>query len=219
MLNHQLISSHIKSLAPHQTVEEALATMDDLEIRQLPVVHEGLYRGLLEEEDLLEASSKQILEELVYDYHPFSVRPEEHILNAVKLSASHRLDIIPVVDSEKHYVGSIDLNDLFRQHAKISGAEDMGALIVLELDRSQYSFGEISRLVETNDALITQLNTYVDEGSGKITVTIRINKQEVSDIVATFQRYAYHVVYFFGKEEYENELQHNFKHLMNYLDI
>lgn len=219
MLNHQLISSHITSLKPDQTVEEALTTMGNLEIHQLPVVEEGIYKGLLGEEDLLEANSKQILQELTYEYLPFSVRAEDHIINAVKLSANHRLDVIPVVDEGKHYLGSIDLNDLFRQHAKISGAEDMGGLIVLEIDKSQYSFGEISRLVETNDALITQLNTYVDDVTGKTTITLRINKVEVSDLVATFQRYEYHVVYFFGKEEYENELQHNFRHLMNYLDI
>ena len=219
MLNHQLISSHITSLKPDQTVAEALATMDDLEIHQLPVVEEGIYKGLLEEEDLLEANTSQILQELVYDYHPFSVKAEDHILNAVKLSADHRLNVIPVVDEQKNYLGSIFLNDLFKQHAKISGAEDLGGLIVLEIEKSQYSFGEISRLVETNDAHITQLNTYMDEVSGKLTITIRINKIEVSDIVATFQRYEYHVLYFFGKEEYENELQHNFQHLMNYLDI
>lgn len=219
MLNHQLISSHITSLTPNQTVEEALATMDDLEIRQLPVVEEGLYRGLLEEEDLLGADSKQILQDLIYDYHPFSVNGEDHILNAVKLSANHHLNVIPVVDEDKHYLGSIAVNDLFRQHAKISGAEDLGGLIVLEIDRSQYSFGEISRLVETNDALITQLNTFIDAVTGKMTINLRINKIEVSDIVATFQRHSYHVVYFFGKEEYENELNHNFKHLMNYLDL
>lgn len=193
--------------------------MDDLEIHQLPVVEEGIYKGLLEEEDLLEANSKQVLNDLVYDLHPFSVKGEDHILNAVKLSADHRLDVIPVVDNDKRYIGSIDLNDLFRQHAKISGAEDIGGLIVLETDSRQYSIGEISRLVETNDAHVTQLNTYPDEATGKVTITLRINKVEVSDIVATFQRYGYHVVYFFGKEEYENELNHNFRHLMNYLDI
>jgi acetoin utilization protein AcuB len=50
-------------------------------------------------------------------------------------------------------------------------------------------------------------------------VTIRINKAEVSDIIATFQRYEYTVKYFFGEEQYENELKSNFDNLMNYLRI
>lgn len=219
MLNYQLISTHIKPLDISQTVEEALLSMDDLEIHQLPVVEEGIYLGLLEEEDLLDANSKQIIKELAYEFHPFSVLSDEHISGAVKLSAGHDLAVIPVVDAEKKYLGSITQEDLFRQHARINGVGDQGALIVLEANPTQVSFGELSRLVETNDAQITQLNTYTDELTGKTIVTIRLNKKEVSDIVATFQRYEYHVLYFFGKEEYENELNHNYRHLLNYLEI
>jgi acetoin utilization protein AcuB len=219
LLNQQLISTTITTLAPLQTVQEALDAMDDLDIHQLPVVEEGIYKGLLDEADLLSANSKQIIQELVYDYHPLSVKAEDHILNAVKLLTSHQLNIIPVVDNNKNYLGSIDVNNLIRQHAKISGAEDLGGLIVLEIDRQQYNFGEISKLVETNDALITQLNTYTETTTGIMTITIRINKIEVSDVIATFQRYGYHIAYFFGKEDYENEIKHNYDHLMNYINI
>jgi hypothetical protein len=73
--------------------------------------------------------------------------------------------------------------------------------------------------VETNDAQIIQLNTYSDAASGNFYITLRINKTEISDIVATFQRYEYQVKYYFGEELYENELRNNYDHLMNYLNI
>ena len=41
-----------------------------------------------------------------------------------------------------------------------------GGIIVLEMDPKQYSFNEISKLVETNDAQITQLNTSTDSETG-----------------------------------------------------
>ncbi|TAH14413.1 MAG: CBS domain-containing protein, partial [Sphingobacteriia bacterium] len=44
-------------------------------------------------------------------------------------------------------------------------------------------------------------------------------KIEVSDIVATFQRYDYAVRYFFGEEQYANELQENYQHLISYLNM
>ena len=55
--------------------------------------------------------------------------------------------------------------------------------------------------------------------TGIMQVTIRINKAEVSDIVASFQRYDYNVKYFFGEELYANELRSNYDNLMNYLKI
>ena len=100
-----------------------------------------------------------------------------------------------------------------------TGAADPGGVIVLEMDKRHFSFGEISRLVETNDAYITQLNTYQEPDSGLFIVTIRINKAEISDIVATFQRYEYAVRYYFGDEQYANELKSNYDHLLNYLNI
>jgi hypothetical protein len=73
--------------------------------------------------------------------------------------------------------------------------------------------------VETNDAQVTQLNTYWDSTTGSFFVTIKINKFEISDIIATFQRYEYQIKYYFGEELYENELRSNYDHLMNYLSI
>jgi hypothetical protein len=44
--------------------------------------------------------------------------------------------------------------------------KEPGGLIVLEVESNQYSFNEISKLVETNDAQITQLNTSNDPETG-----------------------------------------------------
>jgi hypothetical protein len=90
---------------------------------------------------------------------------------------------------------------------------------VLEMEQRSFSFSELSKLVETNDAQITQLNSYWDNNSSSFLVTLKINKFEISDIVATFQRYDYQVKYYFGEELYVNELKSNYDHLMNYLNI
>ena len=71
----------------------------------------------------------------------------------------------------------------------------------IQLQRN-FSFGDLSRLVETNDAYVTQLNTYTEAATGLVVITIKINRIEVSDIVATFQRYDNAVKHFYGEEEY-----------------
>ena len=42
---------------------------------------------------------------------------------------------------------------------------------------------------------------------------------EISDIIATLQRYEYIIRYYFGEEDYENELKENYDLLMTYLKI
>ena len=87
------------------------------------------------------------------------------------------------------------------------------------MEKVNFAFSEIIKLVETNDAQVTQLNTYFEPLSNLFYITLRINKLEVSDIIATFQRYEYKIKYYFGEEQYENELRSNYNHLMNYLSI
>ena len=113
----------------------------------------------------------------------------------------------------------VSYNELLRYASSFMSLNEPGGLIVLEIASNNYSFSEISKLVEQNDAQITQLNTSNDGETGMMQITIRINKPEVSDIVATFQRYDYSVKYFIGEEMYENELRSNFDNLMNYLKI
>jgi len=80
-------------------------------------------------------------------------------------------------------------------------------VIVLEMEKVSFSFSELSKLVETNDAQITQLNTYVDTLSAIFILSFGSTSLKFSDIVATFQRYEYQVKYYFGEELYENELR------------
>jgi len=55
--------------------------------------------------------------------------------------------------------------------------------------------------------------------TGLFIITIKVNKIEISDIIATLQRYEYSIRYYFGEEDYENELRKNYDLLMTYLKI
>ena len=88
--------------------------------------------------------------------------------------------------------------------------DEPGGIIVIEMDKRNYSFGELNRLIETNDAYITQLNTFTENTTGLFIITIRLNKISISAIIATLQRYDYIIRYYFGEEEYANELRENY---------
>jgi hypothetical protein len=92
-------------------------------------------------------------------------------------------------------------------------------MLVLGMSRTDYAPGEINRLVESNDATIMNMNAVTDPASGMLQVMIRINKEDISGIIATFQRYEYKVLYHYGEEAFDNSLQNNLEHLFNYLNI
>lgn len=220
MLNKEIISSAVPSLHLNDPVSQALDLMADFHVVHLPVVTEDKLAGLVSEEDLLNVEDDStLLSQLQSGFSAIAAHAEAYFFEAVQLVNENGLTLIPVVTGESEYAGSIIATDLLKQLGRVTGVTDAGGIIVLEMEKVSFSFTEISKLVETNDAQIIQLNTYSDAPSGNFYITLRINKAEISDIVATFQRYDYQVKYYFGEELYENELRNNYDHLMNYLNI
>jgi len=220
VLNKELISSSLPVLSPGDTVLHAQQLLMEYHLFQLPVVNGDKYVGLLSEEDVLNADSDHtLIQQLENRLSKVAVKANTHFVEAVHLCNDFGLGVIPVVEKDMEWVGAIPATELLRQLGKMTGADEPGGLIVLEMNKSDFSFSEISKLVETNDAQITQLNTSRDAQQQTLHVTIKVNKFEISDIIATFQRYEYTVKYYFGEELYENELRSNYDHLMNYLNM
>lgn len=220
MLNKEIISTSIPSLHLNDPVSQALDLMADFHVTHLPVLVEDKLAGLVSEDDLLNIEDDNTrLSQLQASFSKTVAHADSIFFEAVQLVNEFSLSVVPVVTKEGEYAGSIIATDLLKQISKITGVTDTGGVIVLEMEKVSFAFSELSKLVETNDAQITQLNTYTDAQSGSFYVVMRINKQEISDIVATFQRYEYQIKYYFGEELYENELRSNYDHLMNYLNI
>ncbi|HEX8461020.1 MAG TPA: CBS domain-containing protein [Segetibacter sp.] len=217
MLANQLITNHYPTVEPDDKVSVALQLMDDFDIIHIPVVDHKKYLGIISKHDLLDVDEFAIVKTAMTDLVQKSVRTTDHLLSVLKLASQQGLSLVPVVNQDQEWVGAIPYADIIKAASLFTGAEEPGAVIVLEMERKAYSFGEISRLVETNDAYITQFNTFFENETGLLVVTIKINKVEVSDIVSTFQRYEYIVRNFIGEEQYENELRYNYDHLMTYL--
>lgn len=218
MLTRELISNAIPYLNKNDKVHHALQLMNDYHVTHLPVVEDLSYLGIVSEEQLLQSDDNVLLNQLQITDGTTSVQGNDHFLKAIQTAVLNKLSIVPVVE-EKQLIGIVTYNDLLRNASDFMSLNEPGALIVLELENKDYSFNEINRIVESNDAQITQLNTFTDPETGFSQVTIRVNKLEVSDIISTFQRYEYNVKYYFGEEIYENELRTNYDNLMNYLNV
>ena len=220
MLAVDLNTNLIPQLKLQDTVATALQLFSDFRVTHLPVVAEEKYLGLISEEDLLDAgSSKTTIELMQNDLIPASIFENEHFLKAVNVSNQYQTNVVPVINEEKELVGTITGQYLLQMLGNFSGAPEQGGIIVLEMEQNQFAISEISRIIESNEATILHLNTTLHPDTGMLTVTIHINKKELSTIIAAFERYEYDVIYYFGEEKFENEIHSNYRHLMNYLDI
>lgn len=220
MLTIELINNNIPRLKLQDTVSKALQLLNDFRVTHLPVVADDKYLGLISEEDVLDAEEEKMPIELMQDtFINAAVHDNEHFLTAVNFCNQFDSSVVPVINEERELAGVITNTDLLKALGNFAGTNEIGGIIVLEMERSQFAISEISRIVESNDATILHLNTTVHPETGMLTVSIHTNKKEIASIVATFERYDYDVIYYFGNENFENEIHTNYRHLMNYLDI
>ena len=140
-------------------------------------------------------------------------------MQALRVRSKFNIDCVPVLNDKNELEGILGIGKMLDQISIVTGVSSSGSMLVLEINRFDYALGEINRLVESNDASIMQLNTVMDPESELIQIILRINKEEVSDVVSTFQRHEYQVLYYYGEESYNNSLQDNLDHLLNYLNI
>ena len=220
MLVIDLNTNTVPQLKLQDTISKALHLLNEHRVSHLPVVSEEIFLGLIGEDELLDAENKNMSVEFLQDeFIKVSVNESAHFLKAVNLSNEYQISVVPIINENGNLVGTISSQSLLRALGNFSGSQEMGGIIVLEMERSQFSISEINRIVESNEASIMHLNTTIQAVSGIITVTVHINKKELSIIVAAFERYDYNVVYYFGEEKFENVIHSNYRHLMNYLDI
>lgn len=220
MLARDLINGNIPRLRLQDSVSKALQLLNDFRISHLPVVSDDKFLGLVSEDDLLDAEAEKLnIEHLQDSFLKESIQGSVHFLNAVSSSIKNDITVIPVINNEDDFAGVITIPDLLKTLGNFAGANEIGGLIVIEMERSQFAISEISRIVESNDCTILHLNTTTDNVTGLLTVTLHINNREIASVVSTFERYEYNVVYSFGSENFENQISSNYLNLMNYLDI
>src|ERR1035438_2425966 len=217
MLAQELVNNALPQLQLTDTVSKALQLMSDFKMTHVPVVSDEKYLGLIGEDDLVDEEDKKIAVEFFKnDFIPDSVHYNVHFLRAVTFSNQYQTNVIPVVSETNEFIGTIAGQELLAALGHFSGADEKGAGIVLEMERTRFSISEINRIVESDGAVILHLNIIIKPGTTLVQVTLHLNKKEISVIIAAFERYEFHVAYFSGEQLFENEIDTNYRHLINY---
>jgi acetoin utilization protein AcuB len=218
MLTASLIQNNLPQLKLTDTVVKALQLIQDYKLTHLPVV-EQQFLGLVSEDDLLETDEFATIHTLQLKFIRCFVLNNQHFLTAVAVCNQFETQVVPVLNTEQQYLGAITVTELLKTLGNFTGTNELGGIIIFEADIRQFSISEISRIVESNNATILHLNTVTNSKNGLLEVTIHLNKKEISDVVAAFERYSYTILHHFGAEAYQDDMKYNYQNLMNYLDI
>lgn len=220
MVIEQLISPIVPTLVPTDTGSRALYLMEENNLTQIPLVAEDKYMALVQENDVLDWDTPEspLSKANFLTYRP-AVFASGHPFDALRVVHQQNLSIVPVVDNENTYLGSITRDDLLKYLAENSGVDNPGGIIVIELDPRDYSLSEIARLCEGEDVIIISTQLATNKTTGKIEVTLKTNRTDLSGLSATFERHNYTVKQVYGEQANYEDMLDRYKLLMNYINM
>lgn len=222
MIAEELINHMIPPLKVTDDAHKAIVWMEEFRCNHLPVIDEGQLCGFISEEIILESNDiEKPLAHFELVGKDCVVHIGTHVFDIIRVASDHKLQIVAVLNESNQYVGVIPIQDVVTSFAQSAAVQMPGGIIVLSMNLIDYSLAEIARYVEENNAKIISFMMAEDPmDKGKIKLTIKINQDDLTRIIATLERFGYHVIgrYQDTKPETTND-QERIDMLMRYLNI
>ncbi|PIZ05339.1 MAG: CBS domain-containing protein, partial [Flavobacteriales bacterium CG_4_10_14_0_8_um_filter_32_5] len=86
------------------------------------------------------------------------------------------------------------------------------------LNINDYSLSEIAKIVESDNAKILASFITSHPDSTKLEVTLKINKNEITRILSTFERFNYQITASYNETDYQVDLQNKYDEFMRFLN-
>ena len=220
MLAAELLSNAMPPVRNNYTIQQVIDRMIEFRVRHLPLVNEDQFVGLIAENDLIEHfDHNELVGDILLTLASPYVVETQHIYDVIRLFYEQKLTVVPVLDIRKNYLGLISIETMNEYFARITSVAEPGGIIVLEITNRNNSLAHMAQIVESDNAQV--LSSYVRSfpDSTKLEVTLKLNKQDISGIVASFLRYDYTVQATFNYIPNDDDSMNRYDSFMNYLNL
>ncbi len=220
MLAIDLVQNFIPPLRTSDTAQQALDRMFEFKISHLPIVNEADFLGLISESDILGVKDlEQPIGNYTLSLYYQSVYDTQHIYEVMRVINEQSLSAVPVINKQNHFIGIITMKNLVNYFAKLTGVDNPGGIIIVELISRDYSLSEIAKYVEEEDTRI--LSSYVQsfDESTKMELTLKLNKTDLGPVITAFQRRGLIIKGTFSQNSRSDDSMDRYDQFMQYLNI
>lgn len=192
---------------------------DQYSFSHLPVVDDKLYFGAISREEInLLKPNEDTLNKYKHLIQPFYVTEKMNWFEVLQDFATHNTNLMPILNSDKEYIGYYELDDFLNMFKCTPFLHEEGVILVVSKNINDYSFSEISQIVESNNA--TLFGAFVSKVENEIAqITLKLSLHDINNTLHSFRRYKYEILNEFEKDKYLEELNDRSNYLQKYLNI
>jgi len=215
----QIITKDILPLKKSDNCAQAMTMMSVYHVSDLPVVEGDKLLGLVSEDDVTTVDPNKEISEFRLSQNFIYVSEDEHIFEVLGQLAENKISVIPVLSKEEKYLGLITQEHLIKFYANTYSFKEPGSIIVIKVNKREYSLSELTRVIEMEGpSILASFITSLPD-STNLLVTIKINQQEISKVISALERYEYDIHAMFTENEYKSDLKSRYDLLMTYLNV
>lgn len=182
------------------------------------VLDNNVYIGSIAADDLENFDSDKKVTDYKYGLEGFFARNNMIWLDVLEVFAKNESNIVPVLDENNAYIGYYNLEDVVKFFNETPFLKEKGGIIIVEKGILDYSFSQITQIVESNNGKV--LGAFVSQTSiSTIQVTIKIAMGSINEIIQTFRRYNYEIISIHQEDNYLSALKERSEYLEKYLNI
>lgn len=214
----EYIINDIKPLNINDKVSDLKLLFNELTYSHIPIENDTVYLGCISETDAHCFEGNKPILDCTHSLEGFFVRSETNWLDVLETFAQHSCNIMPVLDEQNKYLGYYELNDVIGLFNETPFFSEPGGTLIVEKGIQDYSFSQISQIVESNDAKI--LGAFISKMENDIIqITLKIGSLGLNDVIQTFRRYGYTIISGHEEDTYIENLKERSEYLKKYLNI
>ena len=212
------IINDIKPLNINDTIGDLQLLFNQLTYSHIPIEKEGVYLGCIPETDAHCFEAAKNIADCSYTAEGFFVRFNTNWLDVLEAFAQNNSNIMPVLNLDNKYLGYYELNDIITLFNQTPFFAEDGGTLVIEKGLDDYSFSEISQIVESNKGKL--LGAFISKMQNNLVqFTLKIGNASLNDIIQTFRRYNYSIISGHEDDSYIENLKERSDYLNKYLNM
>lgn len=214
----EYINNDLRPIDSNETVAWVNDFFAEEHFTHFPVTEDSVYIGSIAASDAETFEDDKELSHYRYALEGFFARSGMFWLDVLELFAKNETNVVPVLDDANHYIGYYEIADVMRLFNETPFLKEQGGIIVVEKGIADYSIGQITQIIESNNGKI--LGMFISESSiDSVQVTIKITIGGMNEILQSFRRYNYTIISEHQEDNYLKNLQDRSDYLDKYLNI
>ena len=218
MMASAFIDPSIVPLKISDSVAVAIDFFKEFSVRQLPVVQDNICIGILSLDEIEEELTDIPVLDFINLSYSFA-STYDHIYEVMRAISEQSVTLFPIIDENNNYLGCITLASLFKNYVNCAAFSQPGSIVVLEMDKKNYSLAEIARIVESENKVILSSLLSSNAESDRLEITLKLNSAQIQNLLSTFERFGYNINATFDEEDVKDTLKNRYESLMTYLNV